>query len=172
MKFPKPSFHALIDNYQVHPSSVHDCPRIYVKDTEGDTASVNTCAVRLTEALVIAGGIIESRAMIGQLTRKGGDGRTFLLGQYGYKNSLCPHGIARGARDVAYFLTEQWGHPTYTWRKPVKPPHEIQQMTGVIGFIKLPGEEVVQGHMDVWNLDKAMGHAFFGAEKVVFWKVD
>jgi hypothetical protein len=44
-------------------------------------------------------------------------------------------------------------------------------MTGVLAFIKIPGFDG-QGHVDVWNLDKAMGHAYFGAEKVMFWKLD
>src|SRR5262249_13188497 len=103
---------------------------------------------------------------------KGGDGSAFLLGLYGYKNNLCPHGIARGARDVAYFLKEQWGAPTKTFDRPMEAPKEIQQMTGVIAFIKLIGNDAVQGHMDVWNVDKAQGHAYFASEKVLFWKLD
>lgn len=169
-KLSKPTFQKLLDNYNVNPSSVHDCPRIYQKDEIGNP-NVNTCAVRFTEALVIALGLVDTRTKIGSLTHGGGDGRAFLLGHYNYRDLLCPHGIARGARDVAYFLKEQWGAPTKTFLKPGKEPEEIKGMQGAISFIKIPGYGG-QGHMDLWNKTACAGHGYFGADKVWFWRLE
>ncbi len=179
MKFPKPTFQSLLDNYQTGPGTVHDCPRIYSKDAENNTASVNTCAIRMSEALVIANGLIADRAAIAALD-KGKDRKApHLLANYEYKNNLCPHGIARGARDLAYFLQEQWGKPTKTWEKLVKnsdgvvePPKEIIGLTGVVAFVKLLDYPSVQGHMDLWNKERAVGDAYFYAEKVMIWKLE
>ena len=169
-KLPKPTFQKLFDNYKVNTSSVHDCPRIYQKDELG-SPNVNTCAVRFTEALVISLGLIDTRTTIGAQTRGGGDGKRYLLGKYNYRDNLCPHGIGRGARDVAYFLKEQWGSPTKTFLKPLEAPAEIQGLQGAIAFIKIPGYGG-QGHMDLWNDSSAVGHGYFGADKVWFWRLD
>ncbi|MEZ4314694.1 MAG: hypothetical protein R3F14_42305 [Polyangiaceae bacterium] len=118
MRFPKPAFDDLVANYKTDPESVHDCPRIYTKNP----ININTCAIRITEALVLANHLIESRVKIAGLTTKGGTGKGFLLGNYGYRANLCPHGIGRGATDVGYFLTEHWGKPNHTWLAPGSPP--------------------------------------------------
>ena len=172
MKFPRPSFKILLEHYQTSSLSVHDCPRIYTKDTEGGRASVNTCAIRLSEALVLASGLARSRTEIGQLTTRGGSGQGFLLGKYGYKNLLCPHGIARGARDLAYFLQEQWGKPSRVWNEPREAPGDLMHQTGVIAFIKLLEHQGVTGHMDLWNGTRAVGAAYFKSEKVWFWQLE
>jgi hypothetical protein len=170
-KFPKPAFQDLLDNYRTQPSSVHDCPRLYRKDSATGDVNVNTCAIRMSEALVIANELIDTRAAIGNLTKRGGTGKGFLLGKYDYRNNLCPHGIARGARDVAYFLKQHWGMPTMHWNKPGEAPKELLSNTGVIAFIKIPGYDG-QGHMDVWNDQDCVGHAYFDADKVWFWRLD
>ena len=169
MKLRKPVFKDLLDNYKTEPTSVHDCPRIYTKDASG-MPNVNTCAVRISEGIVIALGLVANRTKIGQLA-KSGDGKAFLLGKYGYRDTLCPHGIGRGARDVAYFLQEQWGKPTHSFKdlNGTTPP-ELADKTGVISFIKIPGYGG-QGHMDVWNKTDAVGHAYFNSEKVLFWQL-
>ena len=165
MKFPKPAFADLLASYKTEPESVHDCPRLYTKPV-----SINTCAIRITEALAIANRLIASRAKISQLNRGGGDGSAFLLGKYHYKANLCPHGIGRGAADVAYWLREQWGAPTFEWKKPDSAPDKLSDLTGVLSFIKIPGYDG-QGHMDVWNKSDAVGHAYWDSAKVFFWKL-
>ncbi|MEZ4297106.1 MAG: T6SS effector amidase Tae4 family protein [Polyangiaceae bacterium] len=166
MRFPKPAFDDLVANYKTDPESVHDCPRIYTKNP----ININTCAIRITEALVLANHLIESRVKIAGLTTKGGTGKGFLLGNYGYRANLCPHGIGRGATDVGYFLTEHWGKPNHTWLAPGEPPKEIDGLTGVLCFAKIPGYSG-QGHMDVWNKTDAVGHAYWDSQKVFFWKL-
>ena len=173
-KLPKPSFRALVDVYRTDATSVHDCPRFYQKGA-GDVSiggrHLSTCAIRFTEALVLALELVKSRAEIAALTSRGGDGRQFLLGPYGYKAMLCPHGIGRGASDVANFLIEQWGLPTHTFLEPKKMPSKLVDQTGAIAFIKIPIYGG-QGHMDLWDKTECRGQAFFGAKKVLFWKLD
>jgi hypothetical protein len=165
----------MLDNYKTEPSSVHDCPRLYKKDGGGDPTldgqTLNTCAIRFTEGLVLALGLAKTRQAISKLTSGGGSGSSFMLGKYGYKAKLCPHGIGRGAADVAYFLTEQWGRPTYSWKEPSDAPKELVELTGALAFIKIPGYGG-QGHMDVWNKTSCVGHGYFNAQKVLFWRLD
>lgn len=168
MSFPKPSFDALVLNYDTSPESVHDCPFIYRKNP----ISINTCAVRMSEALVIANGLAPSREAITALTNKAGDGKRLLLGKYGYVANLCPHGNARGARDLADFLRQQWGAPTLSWaaRKETTPPEEMMGQTGLVAFIKLSTYKG-QGHIDLWNATGPVGHAPWDAREVFFWNL-
>src|ERR1041384_4954891 len=103
MRLSKPPFQILLDNYQTGPLTAHDCPRIYAKDAEPAAASIHTSAIRLSEALVIANGLARDRMQIAGLD----SGRTrhalHLFARYSFKNNLCPHGLARGAGDLAYF---------------------------------------------------------------------
>jgi hypothetical protein len=167
MRFPKPSFDDLLKNYHVDPETVHDCPRLYTKNP----VNLNTCAIRMTEALVIANGLIDNRVKIGALTTKWGTGKSFLLGKYNFKANLCPHGIGRGAADVGYFLVEQWGRPTHTFLTPNAAPTEIDGLTGVCCYIKIPGYGG-QGHMDLWNKTGPVGSAYWNSQKIFFWKLE
>ena len=168
MSFPKPSFDALALNYDTRPESVHDCPFIYRKNP----VSINTCAVRMAEALAIANGLAPSREAITALTAKTGNGKRLLLGKFGYAANLCPHGVARGAGDLADFLRQQWGAPSLSWsaRKEITPPEEVMGQTGLVAFIKLP-TYAGQGHIDLWNETGPVGHAHWDALKVYFWKL-
>jgi hypothetical protein len=184
MKFPKPTFDELLLHYKTNPESAHDCPRIYVKDPQ---PNVNTCALRMSEALVLANRLARSRAEISGLTSAGGNGKRFLLGLYAYKANLCPHGIGRGAADLAYFLQDQWGTPTYSTREndaqrekflqdpnvqeSALVPPQVSSKRGVIAFIKIDGYDG-QGHIDLWNESAAVGHAYWRCRKVSFWKLD
>ena len=168
MSFPKPSFDAAVLNYDIHPESVHDCPFIHRKAP----ININTCAIRMAEALVIAGGLIASREAIAALTDKAGNGKGKLMGKFGYRGNLCPHGIARGAGDLAEFLRQQWGAPTLSWaaRKETTPPEEVLGQTGLVSFIKVP-DFAGQGHIDLWNETSAVGHDYWNAQKCYFWKL-
>jgi hypothetical protein len=171
-RFPKPTFENLLANYSTDRESIHACPLLYRK--ENLPPSINTCALRISEALVIANGLVESREAISALTRNYSNGRAFLMGPYGYRANLCPHGIGRGARDVSDFLRQQWGSPSLTWTAQedgtVAPP-DIDGLTGVIAFAKLPGY-AGQGHVDLWNQTGAVGHAYWNAQNIYFWRLD
>ncbi len=169
-RFPKPSFDALVANYEVDPESVHDCPFLYKKNP----ISLNTCAIRMGEALALANNLVESRADITALNAAASGGASRLLGKYRYAASLCPHGISRGARDLADFLRSQWGSPSLSWtaqddEKSV--PEDALGERGVMAFIKLP-DFAGQGHIDLWNGDDAVGHAYWNAQKIYLWRVD
>jgi len=171
-RFPKPPFEKLLANYSTERTSIHDCPLLYRKESLPD--SINTCALRMSEALVIATDLVPNREGITALSTRYSDGRGFLLGKYGYRANLCPHGIGRGARDVSDFLRQQWGSPSLTWNTqadPSLPPPDIKSLTGVIAFVKLPGY-VGQGHIDLWNRDDAVGAAHWDAQNIYFWRLD
>jgi hypothetical protein len=167
MVFPKPSFDTLIANYQTDPESVHDCRFIHSKNP----VNVNTCAIRMGEALVIANGLVASREAIAALTDKAGDGRTFLLGRYDYPALLCPHGVSRGAGDVATFLRRQWGEPDKTWTAQAAEdaiPDDARGLRGVLAFEGIPGYSG-QGHMDLWDENGPAGHQYWNAGRIDLW---
>jgi hypothetical protein len=60
MRFPKPAFDDLVASDETDPETVHDCPRIHTRNP----VDIHTCAIRITEALVIANGLIENRVKI------------------------------------------------------------------------------------------------------------
>ena len=144
--------------------------------------------------------LISDRASITALCERG-DGREWLLGRYGYKTNLCPHGIARGAADLAHFLREHWGDPVTFHRPGLTAPtpvldhtgaepedqglapaneHErardnvapkLSQLQGLIAFIDIDRDRA-QGHIDIWNLTECKGHEFWNARKIYFWKLE
>jgi hypothetical protein len=170
MQFAKPSFATLVESYDTDPESVHACPLIHTKNP----VNVNTCAIRMGEALAIANGLAESREAIAALTHINGNGHTFLLGPYGYRALLCPHGVSRGAHDVADFLTTQWGPPSRTWTAQVDgetSPEDAQGLTGVIAFMGIP-TYAGQGHVDLWNGDAPVGHQYWNSRQILLWELE
>ena len=172
LRFPRPSFEDLLANYSTERESIHACRFLYNKDNL--SPDINTCALRISEALVLANKLVESREAITALTNRYGNGRAFLMGPYGYKANLCPHGIGRGARDVSDFLRQQWGSPSLSW--PTQEsidtvPDDILGLTGLISFSKLPGF-TGQGHIDLWNEEAAVGNAHWDAERIYLWRMD
>lgn len=167
LPFPKPKFSDLLAKYKVRPTSVHDCKLIDPTQSE-----INTCAARMSEALVLANKRIASRSAIGKLGTGGGDGASFLLGKYGYSRfgKLCPHGISRGAQDLAAFLAHHWGHQTLGWPAQTAAPKNVKGKKGIIAFMKIPGFSG-QGHIDLWNDDKAVGHDYWEAETIWLWVI-
>lgn len=167
LRFTKPKFADLLTNYRTEPTSVHDCKLI---DPTQD--AINTCAARMSEALVLANGIVATRAAIGNLGTGKGDGAAFLLGKYGYGRfgKLCPHGIGRGAQDVAAFLAHHWGSRSQGWPAQASAPDAAKGKKGIIVFMKIPGFSG-QGHIDLWNDDAAVGHAYWDAETIWLWVI-
>lgn len=171
MRFPKPSFSDLLANYSTDRESVHDCPFMYRKHP----ININTCALRMAEALILANGLAESREAIAKLTPRFSNGKGFLMGKYGYLANLCPHGVARGAGDLGNFLRQQWGPPTLCFTtpqdEPLIAPEEMSGRRGLLVFYKLPNY-VGQGHTDVWNETDAVGAAHWDAQRSLFWALD
>jgi len=167
LKFPKPLFAKLLSNYKTAPTSVHECKLI-----DPTQSAINTCAARMSEALAIANDIVASRSEIAALGTGKGDGTSHVLGKYGYGNfgRLCPHGIGRGAQDVAAFLAHHWGARTMGWSKQPSVPDTIQGLAGIVAFMKVPGFSG-QGHIDLWNKTGPVGHDHWDAETIWFWKM-
>lgn len=171
-RFPKPTFECLLANFSTVRESIHACRFLYDKDNL--SPDLNTCALRMSEALVLANRLVPDRDAITALTKSWGNGRAFLMGQFGYRGNLCPHGIGRGSRDVSDFLRLNWGSPSLTWTAQDAVdavPDDILGLTGVIAFSKLPGF-AGQGHIDLWNDEAAVGNAHWDAQDIYFWRLD
>jgi hypothetical protein len=166
-KLPKPLFADLLASYQPDPTSVHECKR--VDPTE---SALHSSAARLSEALALADKIVASRAEIAALGTGQGDGTQYVLGPYGYGRfgRLCPHGIGRGAHDVAEFLAHHWGARTTGWTAQASAPDAILGKTGVVAFLRIPGLSG-QGHIDLWNKTGSVGHEHWGSETIWFWQL-
>jgi Type VI secretion system (T6SS), amidase effector protein 4 len=166
-KFIKPKFEQLLAAYSTEPSSVHACSLL-----DPTKPGINTCAARMSEALLIANAIVKTRQDIAKLGNGKGTGRSFLLGRYAYPTEarLCPHGIGRGARDMADFLRHHWGRPTHTFQSITEAPDELSTHTGVVAFIKVPGFSG-QGHIDLWNQTAMVGHGYWDAGEVWFFQL-
>ncbi|NUP11607.1 MAG: hypothetical protein HOW73_36640 [Polyangiaceae bacterium] len=165
-RFTKPRFDALLMHYSTDPETVHTCA--ILNPTAADDG-INTCAARLSEALCLANGLATDRTKIRGSNKKGDVYP--LLGPYNYKlfGNLCNHGIARGARDLGDFLTHHWGQPK-AYSNLAGAPAEIQDKTGVLCFVKIPGYSG-QGHVDVWNKSDCVGHGYWDSAKVWFWEL-
>ena len=166
MKLARPYFEFLRRHFRTDPASAHLCSSGRLG---GAPSGPETSATRMSEALVLAVGLISDRASLLRRTT-GPDGKAPLLGDYGYRTDLCPHGLARGAADLAYFLQEQWGQPT-CFERLTEPPQVIVDTTGLIAFLTIDGVKA-QGHVDVWDGKRCAGSAYWPARKIMFWKLE
>lgn len=166
MKFPKPYFVVLCHHFKADPASAHLCQKGFLG---GAPSAPETSAVRMSEALVLALGLASDRANILR-HETSHDGHAPLLGRYGYRTDLCPHGLARGAADLAYFLQEHWGEPL-KFERLTEPPGRIVDTNGVIAFVDVDGVKA-QGHIDIWEQTKCLGEAHWSARKILFWKLE
>ncbi|MEO7327685.1 MAG: T6SS effector amidase Tae4 family protein [Minicystis sp.] len=172
-RFPRPKFADLLASYRTDSSSVHPCAVI-----DPTVGGVNTCACRMSEALVLTNHLAADRAAIGKLGTGKGDGLGYLLGKYGYGTTantgrLCPHGIGRGAQDVGAFLKHHWGNRSAGWaaQESGSSPADIQGKKGVIVFIKIPGFSG-QGHVDLWNDTAVVGHDYWNSKLIWLWSLE
>jgi len=166
MKLPRPYFEFLRHHFRTDPASAHLCSSGHLG---GAPSAAETSATRMSEALVLALGLVADRASVLRLAT-GPDGKAPLLGDYGYRTNLCPHGLARGAADLAYFLQEHWGQPL-SFERLTEPPPAILDTTGLIAFLTIDGVKA-QGHLDVWDGTSCLGRPYWPARKILFWKLD
>jgi hypothetical protein len=176
-RFAKPTFSDLEDEYKLPSTSVHECRLL--DPTHDD--SINTCAARMSEALVLANDLVRSREEIAALgrgkgTEKGrGNGAEYLLGKYGYLSfgNLCPHGIARGAQALGAFLAHEWGARNLGWRAQAGrtlAPENIKGKKGLILYAKIPTYSG-EGHIDLWNDDGPVGQQYWDSQTIWFWEL-
>jgi hypothetical protein len=165
MRFPRPYFELLRQHFRTDPASAHlgSAGRL-----GGAPQAPETSAARMSEALVLAVGLVADRASILRSEAAPGDDSP-LLGRYGYRTNLCPHGLARGVADLAYFLQEHWGQPL-SFERLEEPPRAIVDTTGLIAFLNIDGVRE-QGHADVWDRSRCLGAAYWPARKILYWKL-
>lgn len=141
----KPTFAKVASHYRTSPSSVHSCSMNFP----------NTCAIRMSEALVKA------------------DNR-FLSAFKSSSRNTCPHGFMRGAQDLASVLSKSkvFGTRTMGWsaQEDRRAPSEIQGKKGVICYMNIPGYSG-QGHIDLWKGDMPVGSEYWDAETIWFWEL-
>ena len=127
--FPRPAFATLWRSYRGN-AALQLCT----------TAYDNRCAIRVSEALIVAGWPADA----------------FADPRYGGKTS--PHGCARGAQDLAAFLRKVWGNRDHGWTarsSATDAPIDALIKKGVIAFMNIPGF-AGQGHVDLWDGTKAV----------------
>lgn len=168
MKFPTPYFDILKREFRADPRSAHICVSGF---HSGEPEPPDTSASRMSEALCVATGLVSDRAAIVDAAERG-DGRDVLLGRFGYLADLCAHGMARSAKDLAYFLVEQWGRPIELIRpKEEEATQQLVDTCGVVAFLGIEGVHV-PGHIDVWDRNECKGEAYWACRKALFWKLD
>ena len=143
----KPAFATLKSNYRTKPDQIHHCPTMVFPDT---------CAIRMSEALVTTNA-------------------AFLDAFKSSRNNVCPHGYMRGAQDLAAVLSgpRVFAQRDYGWSAQADKtaaPAEAQGVKGIVCYMKIPGFDG-QGHIDLWDGKKPVGHARWDAQTIWLWKL-
>ncbi|BEU02396.1 hypothetical protein OAG1_11960 [Agarivorans sp. OAG1] len=139
------TFRNLKSNYSPNSYDAHDCTMYFP----------NTCAIRMSEALVKTNSLFLSRFK-------------------GSAKNKCPHGYLRGAQDLASVLSKPsvLGSRTKGWNGTPNAtiPDNIKSETGIICFMNIPGFDG-QGHIDLWDKTDAVGNHYWDAETIWFWSL-
>ena len=124
---------------------------VYDKTTHPcSLAMANQCAIRVSRALIRAGW-----------------SKDIFRGS-NYSGNLCPHGYARGAQDLAAFLSKEIGSRTHGWASPGSVPAGAANAQGIICFMNIPGYGG-QGHIDLWNGSETKTGAYWDSETIWLW---
>ena len=137
----RPSFASVRKHYPT--SRTHSCSMTFP----------NTCAIRMSEALVAA-----SPRLLDAFKRSG--------------KNRCPHDFVRGAQDLAAILASPtvFGTRDHGWEKPGTAPKKIEGLTGIICFMNIPSFGG-QGHIDLWDRNGPIGAAYWDASPVWMWEL-
>lgn len=139
----RPSFSALKNNYKTTRESVHTCSMEFP----------NTCAIRLSEALV------RTNPKFLEKFKAGG-------------KNVCPHGYVRGAQDLGAILASGsvWGTRNHGWNGVASGavPAGAKGKKGVVCYMEIPGFSG-QGHIDLWDGTHAVGDAYWNAKTIWMW---
>ncbi len=139
----KPAFTKVKTNYKTQSTQIHTCSMHFP----------NTCAIRMSEALVKA------------------DPKLLDAFKRSSKNR-CPHGYIRGAQDLASILAlpSVWGIRTLGWNAQPNgsAPANAIGKKGVVCYMNVPGFNG-QGHIDLWENNVAVGDSYWDAETIWMW---
>ncbi len=87
-----------------------------------------------------------------------------------YAANKCPHGLARGAQDLAAFLQTQWGPRDQGFSNPGLRPASLAGKHGIIVFCNIPDFEG-QGHIDVFDGNVGLEGTYWDADPIWFWEL-
>lgn len=136
----RPPFSAVDSNYKLR--ETHPCRTMRFE---------NTCAIRLSEALVKA-----EPSLLAAFRSSG--------------RNVCPHGYMRGAQDLAATLTEAWGRHDVGWNGGLGSGPSISE-SGVICYMNIPGF-AGQGHIGLLRSGSPVGDdAYWNASPIWFWRL-
>jgi len=137
----RPPFLQLVRAYQrVNERGAHGC----------NLKMENTCAIRLSEALVSVD-------------------RSWLRAFRRSPHKRCPHDYMRGAQDLAAVLRNEWGGRDEGWSKPGRTPRF--NGSGVICYMRIPTFPEGSGHIDMWFDGRPVGSEYWNATTVWFWRL-
>jgi hypothetical protein len=132
-------------HYKTLPTQIHACTMAFP----------NTCAIRMSEALVAA-----KPEVLAIFKRSG--------------KNVCPHGYVRGAQDIASVLArpDLLGPRTLGFERPVTMPPKLQGQHGIISFMNIP-TYAGQGHIDLWDGTRTVGpnSEYWDASPIWFWRL-
>ncbi|MBL1259887.1 MAG: hypothetical protein COB33_005055 [Thiotrichaceae bacterium] len=140
----RPSFYKLKSNYKKDKRKIHTCSMHFP----------NTCAIRMSEALV------RSNEKILDVLKKS------------IKNK-CPHGYIRGAQALGAILAKPsvFGARNFGWNaqeNSSNPPDDVIGKKGIVCYMNIPGFSG-QGHIDLWSGTEPVGDEYWDAEIIWMW---
>lgn len=135
------SFSTLKSHYKIDTDEHHVCSMDFP----------NTCAIRMSEALVKT-----DRAFLNAFKRS--------------SKNRCPHGYMRGAQDLASVLAQPnvLGSRSLGWVSPGTAPSNAIGKKGIICYMKIPTFSG-QGHIDLWDINDAVGDKYWNAQTIWMW---
>ena len=139
----RPTFTKLKNVYKKDSASIHSCSMMFP----------NTCAIRMSEALVKVIPDIQSKFIASGV-------------------NLCPHNHIRGAQDLASVLRRADVFGTYDagFGTPGSAPSELSGKQGILAYANIPNFSG-QGHIDLWDGSGPVGEAYWDADPIWFWKL-
>ena len=137
------SFSTLKSHYPRDKQQMHSCEKNYL----------NTCALRMSEALVKTDSSFR-KAFQASLHKK------------------CPHGYMRRPQDLAAVLKKVWGVRDLGWvgNAVGEAPADVQEKKGIVCYMNIPSYSG-QGHIDLGDETRAVGEAYWNAKTIWMWKL-
>lgn len=112
----------------------------------------NQCAIRVSRALIKAGWPKSA------------------FKSASYTGKVCPHGYARGAQDLAAYLSRELGFRSKGWSRPGSVPGGASGVHGIICFMNIPGYGG-QGHIDLWDGQATRTGSYWNSETIWLWSL-
>ena len=137
----RPTYATLRAAYHIDPADIHACTMQFP----------NTCAIRMSEALVGVVPAIQAKFIASGL-------------------NLCPHDYVRGAADLASVLrrADVFGNYNAGFSNPGTAPQALAGKKGIVAYLNIPNFDG-QGHIDLWDGALPAGSAYWNADPIWYW---